>query len=283
MRRIRQTIEDFIAQKVQEENYSGALIGLSGGVDSATTAYLAVNALGRSNVRGLTLLFPWQRQEDVSDAVEIGKALGIEHTKLDISRIIETHVDNAPEASKLQCFSSNDSSLNLFERLNSAISLTWAEAFNYIIPSSSNKTEFLTSFYCVGGNIGHIYPLGDLYKTEVRELARTLCVPEKIIIKKSTDGFEKRKSDEEIIGASYEQLDRICYGLEAGEDPESIGKEANVDVKKVYEIQKRMRDSARKLSFPACAVYMPERKSMFERKTELEPLPRRLFAPFYGG
>ncbi len=268
MERIQETIQDFINQKVQEEGYSGALIGLSGGIDSTNVAYLAANALGTSNVLGLTLTFPEQIREDFKDSKEIAKHLGIEQKVIDISSLITAHGGIIPR--EIINNRTENPYLTLFERINSTISLSWADTLNYLVLSSTNKTEFLTSFYSIGGNIGHIFPLGDLYKTEVRKLAETLGIPKKIVTKVSRDGFMTRKSDEEIIGVSYEDIDRICYGIEFWEEPLKIEERTGISLAKIYEIQKRIKDSERKLSFPICNIASSKRKDLLGRKNSLQ-------------
>jgi len=268
MERIQETIQDFINQKVQEEGYSGALIGLSGGIDSTNVAYLATNALGTSNVLGLTLTFPEQIREDFKDSKEIAKHLGIEQKVIDISSLITAHGGIIPR--EIINNRTENPYLTLFERINSTISLSWADTLNYLVLSSTNKTEFLTSFYSIGGNIGHIFPLGDLYKTEVRKLAETLGIPKKIVTKVSRDGFMTRKSDEEIIGVSYEDIDRICYGIEFWEEPLKIEERTGISLAKIYEIQKRIKDSERKLSFPICNIASSKRKDLLGRKNSLQ-------------
>ena len=268
MERIQETIQDFINQKVQEEGYSGALIGLSGGIDSTNVAYLAANALGTSNVLGLTLTFPEQIREDFKDSKEIAKHLGIEQKVIDISSLITAHGGIIPR--EIINNRTENPYLTLFERINSTISLSWADTLNYLVLSSTNKTEFLTSFYSIGGNIGHIFHLGDLYKTEVRKLAETLGIPKKIVTKVSRDGFMTRKSDEEIIGVSYEDIDRICYGIEFWEEPLKIEERTGISLAKIYEIQKRIKDSERKLSFPICNIASSKRKDLLGRKNSLQ-------------
>ncbi|MFH1325625.1 MAG: NAD(+) synthase [archaeon] len=277
MERVRGTIQDFIKSTIQEGRYDGALVGLSGGIDSATTAYLAVNALGRDKVLGLTLTFPHQRQNDLEDALEIGEALSIKHEQVNLDKIMQDFSNLRDKHG----FRVIDSDLELFERINSVISLSMADERDYAILSSTNKTEFLTSFYSIGGNIGHIFPLAELYKTEVRDLARILGVPKKIIEKKSTDGFTIRRSDEEILGISYEDIDKVCYMLESGESPDEIQKRSRINMEIIKDIQKRIKDSERKLSFPTCKVYIPGR----EKSLPYLPKPKKAtrVTRYYGG
>ncbi len=255
--RIRYTIEDFIKAKTQEGGYNGALIGISGGLDSATAAYLAVGALGQRNVVGLTFQFPEQITQDLKDAQKVGSILGIEHKIIDVSTLIK-NFSKAVKSEKLKN-KANDEYLALFERISSTLSLTWADALNYLIVSPTNRTEFLTSYYSIGGNIGHIYPLGGLFKTEVVELAKFIGVPGEIIEKPSRDGFATRKPSEVILGMPYETLDRVCYNLALGVDSGVISQNENVLHSQVEEIQRRIKDSERKLEFPECKVYMSER------------------------
>lgn len=253
---IKYEICSFIKRECDKKDSHRCLIGLSGGLDSTVTAYLSKDALGSENLLGITLLHPYFDNQDLEHAKLVAKILNIEHK---IISTLEIHYSFFKGAvpKRIPLFPNSDDYLALFERIASTIFYAWAdEDLNNrrVIISSSNKTEHVTSSFFVAGFMGDIFPLGELYKTEVKKLGKFLEIPNNILYKTPSDGFRNRKSDEEILGAPYSIVDRVCYLLEKDVCVNSICELVNADKKFVEDMKYRILDSKLKLEFPVCHV-----------------------------
>jgi len=258
-------IEKFISDEITRGKYQGALIGLSGGLDSTVTAYLTRRSLSGSlgkSLTGLTLDFPDFNKDDLTDAKRVAEDLGMMHRILDVTSVVNSFRESG--ALPQDSFDTQSNAyLSLIERLATTVTHGWADRNNQCVVSPTNKTEFLTSFFSVGGHVANIFPLAELYKTELRDLAKYLGVPEKIISKKPTDGITTRKTDEEILGLPYEQLDRVLYFLEKKFSPQKVESMTGVKLENIRYIADRMKSSEEKLRFPSCELELEGREERF--------------------
>lgn len=208
---IKKRIVTFIGSKVHESGASGAVIGLSGGIDSTLTAYLSVEALGSENVLGL--LLPEKgitSKQDIDDAVGVAKTLGIEHKVIGISSVLQSFSKAITDFDKTNMVASG----NLKARTRMCILYYHANLMKRMVVGTGNKTELLLGYFTKYGDGGvDIEPLGGLYKTQVRGLARYMGIPVKIIDKTPTAGLWKGQTDEGELGVSYETADRILTML----------------------------------------------------------------------
>ncbi len=208
---LKNNITVFIRNKVQEAGASGAVIGLSGGIDSALTAYLSVEALGHENVLGI--LMPEKgltSQQDIDDALEVVKLLGIDHKIADISEVLQAFSSIIPGFNRTAQFANG----NLKARTRMCILYYHANLMNRLVVGTGNKTELLLGYFTKYGDGGvDIEPIGGLYKTQVRELAKIMGVPARIISKIPTAGLWPGQTDEGELGVSYEIADRILAML----------------------------------------------------------------------
>jgi NAD+ synthase len=204
-------IVNFIRSNIQSAGASGAIIGLSGGIDSALTAYLTVEALGKDKVLGLMLPEKGiSTQTDIDDAVEIAQILGINHNIIEISHILSSFSSDVP------VFDHNAKTANgnLKARTRMCILYYHANLMNRMVVGTGNKTELLLGYFTKYGDGGvDIEPIGDLYKTQVRGLSRFMGVPLKIIEKTPTAGLWPGQTDESELGVTYEMADRILTML----------------------------------------------------------------------
>jgi len=210
--KVTDTICNFIKGYIKESNADGVVVGLSGGVDSSTVAFLCVRALGKERVLGLVMPeVGITAEEDIRDAIDIAERLGIEYKTVEINEIVNLFKEKLGEGGKL-------AEANLKPRIRMIINYYHANRMNRLVAGTGNKSELMIGYFTKYGDGGvDFLPIGDLYKTEVLELARYLGVPEKIIRKKPTAGLWIGQTDEDEIGMSYTELDKILEAIEKGE------------------------------------------------------------------
>lgn len=222
---IKEIITTFISQKVQESGSSGAVIGLSGGIDSSLTAYLTVEALGADKVLGL--LLPEKgisSEQDIDDAMEVVRLLGIEHKTIDISKVLNSFSSTIPDFDMNNLLAGG----NLKARIRMCILYYHANLMRRMVVGTGNKTELLLGYFTKYGDGGvDIEPIGGLYKTQVRGLSRHIDVPARIIDKTPTAGLWPGQTDEGELGVTYEVADKILAML-------VDEKKETSDVKKIF-------------------------------------------------
>ncbi|CAG0989678.1 MAG: NAD+ synthase [Candidatus Methanoperedens sp.] len=208
---IKDKIVAFISSKVSGSVANGAVIGLSGGIDSSLTAYLTVSALGKENVLGL--LLPEKgisSKQDIDDAIEVANILGIDYKIIEISPIL------ASFSSAIPVFDSKAKTANgnLKARTRMCILYYHANLMGRMVVGTGNKTELLLGYFTKYGDGGvDIEPIGDLYKTQVRSLSKYMGIPARMIEKTPTAGLWPGQTDESELGVSYEMADQILTML----------------------------------------------------------------------
>ncbi|MCI4371732.1 MAG: NAD+ synthase, partial [Thermoplasmata archaeon] len=207
-------IQAFIAHSVRESGRKGVVLGLSGGIDSALVARLCADALGAARVLGVALP-DGKGGKDLRDARNFAKAIGIQFRVLNIGpiavaferRLKVTPTDAVPRG-------------NLRARARMAVLYYIANAEDRVVMGTGNKSEILVGYFTKWGDGGADFlPIGDLYKTQVREMAQSLSLPTEIVDKIPTAGLWPGQTDEGELGISYDELDRILLGLELQMEP----------------------------------------------------------------
>ncbi len=219
-------IVKFINDQTKAAGAGGAVLGLSGGLDSATVAFLAAEALGPDRV--LALILPEAGvtpEEDLEDARLVASILGVETKEIDISKILDRYSELLPTAEASPVVNGN-----LKARVRMTILYWHANLLGRLVLGTGNKTEIMLGYSTKFGDAAaDIFPIADLYKDEVRELAKRLEVPRRIIEKAPTAGLWPGQTDEAELGISYDDANAILRGIEAGRSPEQLAEEWGAD------------------------------------------------------
>jgi NAD+ synthase len=179
---------------------------LSGGIDSTLIAYLSCEAVGSENVFGIIMPSATTPPEDSVHGIEIAKSLGIDHKEIPIDSILNEYL------SLTQLKEDNLAIGNLKARIRMSIIYYYANAKNYLVSGTGNRSEILIGYFTKHGDGAcDMEPIGDLYKTEVYRLSEYLNIQEEIIKKPPRAGLWTNQTDEDEIGMSYNLLDQILY------------------------------------------------------------------------
>lgn len=238
----RRRLAAFLRTYVEETHAHGFVLGLSGGVDSAVCAALAVEAVGADNVLGLLLPHVTSHPQDAADGARVAAHLGIRVERVDITPIVKaatTACDNIRLTGM--------AAANLRPRARMLVLYAHANQTDRLVLGTGNKTELLTGYFTKWGDgAADVYPLGDLYKTHVWELGRELGLPADIVEKVPTAGLFVDQTDEGELGMRYADLDRLLAEFEAGHDAETAARRADVTVAEACRIETRIQRSAHK-------------------------------------
>ncbi len=239
--KVAERIEDFIRKRVELAGAEGVVVGISGGVDSATVAFLCARALGKEKVFGTIMpekgITP---EDDVRDAKKVCEILGIEHRVVEISPFIELFRETLGDDC-LIAFA------NIKPRVRMIVNYFFANKMNRLVAGTGNKSELKMGYFTKYGDGGvDFLPIGDLYKTEVFEFAEYLGVPDEIINKKPSARLWKGQTDEDEMGISYVELDKILVAIEMGLTVEEIVKREGIDISKVKMVVETVEKSRHK-------------------------------------
>ncbi len=239
-------IVDFIRTEIKNSKTKGAVIGLSGGIDSAVIAHLTALAIEKENVSLIHL--PEKELDTVhtQDAQLTANQLGIPLQIIDISHLVHEMMVIYPELKENRLAKGN-----LKARLRGVNLYTISNLENKLVIGTSNKSEILIGYGTKFGDLAaDIWPIGDLYKTEVFTIAEKLDVDPKIIKKPPTAGLWANQTDEEEIGVSYEKLDLFLIGLEKGAKEEELAKTIGLSEAQVERIQSLVENNKHKSMMP---------------------------------
>jgi NAD+ synthase len=230
-------IKRFIKDYVEKSRVKGIVLGLSGGVDSCTTAALSALAIGGKKVIGL--LLPEEEThnlKDIKHAKLVAQRFGLKTETVDITPSLESFYNSIP------IFRSSDNLCkgNIKARTRMVYIYYYANRLNMLVCGSSDKSETMMGYFTKWGDVAaDISPIMDLYKTQVRKLAQHIGIPKAIVTKPSSPTLWPGQTAEEELGIKYDQLDLILYGLEHFMKTEEIAKQLRVKGDMVNRIKNR--------------------------------------------
>lgn len=204
---VRTILTGFIHTELTRVGYTRAVIGLSGGLDSAVSCFLTAEALGPENVLAVRMPYKSSSSDSLDHAQDVIDRLGVQSMTVEITEMVEPLFTRFPEANQVRRG-------NAMARARMIVLYDQSEAFRGLVVGTSNKTEILLGYSTLYGDSAcAINPLGDLYKTQLRQLAKALGVPEDILSKPPSADLWVGQTDEGELGFTYAEVDRLLYLL----------------------------------------------------------------------
>ncbi|TMD38117.1 MAG: NAD+ synthase [Chloroflexi bacterium] len=244
---VRRILVGFIRNEVRKVGFERLVLNLSGGVDSSLVAILAAEALGADNVMALVLPYRTSDPKSRSDALQVVAQLGIHHLEIEITPQIDAYFARFPDADQ-----GRRGNKMARERMTIAYDQSWA--WRGLVIGTSNKTELLLGYGTIYGDMASaINPIGDLYKTQVWQLADAVGVPTAIVQKAPSADLWTGQSDETELGYQYRMIDQLLYYLVdqrySIDEAERLGFQRSF----VEQIVRRVRDNQYKRRLPVIA------------------------------
>ena len=218
---VRTILEKFLLDETRNAGFARGVVGLSGGVDSAVTAFLAAGALGLENVTAVLMPHKTSSRESLEDAQLVLDALGMKSETVDITPMVDPCLDAMRVDDRVRAG-------NIMARQRMIVLYDISARERGLVLGTSNKTEFMLGYGTLFGDMASaINPLGDLYKTQVWQLAASLGVPARIVQKKPTADLWSGQTDEGELGFSYRDVDRLLFAMiderRTGQELEAMG------------------------------------------------------------
>jgi NAD+ synthase len=203
----RSILTGFIRSETQRAGFNKVVLGLSGGIDSALSCYLAAEALSSENVLAVRLPYKTSSQESLDHAQLVIDAIGVQSLTIPITDMADGLINHWPDMSSLR-------KGNIMARCRMIVLFDQSVVINGLVVGTGNKTEILLGYTTLFGDSACAFnPLGDLYKTQVRQLARDMGIPEVIIGKAPTADLWSGQTDEGELGFTYAEVDKLLYLL----------------------------------------------------------------------
>ncbi len=203
----RKILTGFVKSEIYRVGFRHAVVGLSGGINSALSCALAADALGPQNVLAVRMPCKSSSPDSLEDAEKTARCLDVQMITIDITPMVEPLIEREPAMSDLR-------KGNLMARARMIVLYDQSEAFKGLVVGTSNKTEILLGYTTLWGDMASaINPIGDLYKTQLRQLARAMNIPMSVIEKPPSADLWAGQTDEAELGLTYEEVDKLLYLL----------------------------------------------------------------------
>jgi NAD+ synthase len=223
---VEKRIKRFIKEYIENAGAEGIVLGLSGGIDSSTTAAISSLSIGGERVTGLML--PEKETynfRDIDDAEFVAKKFGLKSQVCDITSVLEGFYKTIPIFDQADRLCKG----NIKARTRMVYLYYYANKLNKIVCGSSDKSETMMGYFTKWGDVAaDISPLMDLYKTQVRKLAEHMGIPPELATKPATPGLWPNQLAETELGIKYETLDLILYGLERFMTTQEIAQQLSI-------------------------------------------------------
>ncbi|BDV41782.1 NH(3)-dependent NAD(+) synthetase [Geotalea uraniireducens] len=204
---LRQVLVGFIRDEVSKVGIRKAVLGLSGGIDSALVAYLAAEALGAGNVHACIMPYKTSNPESEAHARLVADRLGINCQVIEITPMVDAYFSLFPDANNMRRG-------NKMARERMTILYDHSAALPALVLGTSNKTELLLGYGTLYGDMSSaLNPIGDIYKTQVWQLAEEMGVPREIVEKKPSADLWAGQTDEQELGFTYREVDELLYRM----------------------------------------------------------------------
>ena len=243
----RHVLMAFLKHEIERFGFRKAVLGLSGGVDSSLSCFLAAEALGPENVLALLMPYRTSSPESAEHALQVVSTTGVSHKTVEITPMVEPYLESDPQMSDVRRG-------NVMARMRMIVLYDHSTLWDGLVVGTSNKTELLLGYGTLFGDMASaVNPLGDLYKTQVRQMARALAIPEAIVQKAPSADLWAGQTDEGELGFTYPDVDQLLYLLvdERFTPDEAIA--AGFDDKFVATVGRRLRSSQFKRALPIIA------------------------------
>jgi NAD+ synthase len=203
----RKILTGFIRTEITRTGFKRGVLGLSGGIDSALACFLAAEALGPENVLAVRMPYQTSSADSLEDAQKVIDTTGVQSLTVPITAMVDPLFERFPEMDPLR-------KGNIMARTRMIVLYDQSEAFNGLVVGTGNKTEILLGYTTLFGDSANaLNPIGDLYKTQLRQLSRAVGVPETIIDKAPSADLWAGQTDEGELGFTYAEVDQLLYLL----------------------------------------------------------------------
>ena len=203
----RKILTNFIRSEITRVGFQHAVIGLSGGIDSALSCILAAEALGPENVLAIRMPYKTSAQDSLDDAQQVIALTGVKSLTIPITDMVEPLFNLFPDMDSVR-------KGNIMARARMIMLYDQSSAFNGLVVGTGNKTEILLGYTTLYGDSAcAINPIGDLYKTQVRQLSKDLGLPSSVISKPPSADLWVGQTDESDLGFTYAEVDQLLYLL----------------------------------------------------------------------